>query len=150
MKITTALLLFAFSLAAHGQAPRVTCPNADPSAGGCLVSTATHIYAFAGVPRTFAWEPNAQDLPRRAQMVYQVQILTWPAGVNVANLSTPAGQEFIQWTPPRAGVYYVRVRGCANAACGSWNDSRDDSLLNSARGWMITAAVRPPTGGGIE
>lgn len=151
MKKLLALSIFV-SAAAFAQAPRVNCTNGDPNAGGCLVNTAMHIYGFAGVPRTFAWDPNPADSsqPRRSQIFYQVQILTWPAGVTVANLQTAKGVETITWTPPRAAVYYARIRACDATQCSAWDDSRDDSLPNGSRGWMITAAVRPPTGGGIE
>jgi hypothetical protein len=136
---------------ALAQAPNVNCTNTNPNAGGCLVNSAMHIFAFAGVPRTLSWSPAPSDLPRRAELTYQLQVLTWPAGVNVANLQTLNGVETATWTPPRAGIYYVRLRTCDGTVCGPWTDGRDDSSLpNASRGWMITAAVKPPTGGGIE
>lgn len=141
-------LLILVSSAALAQQPTVNCTNGDPAAGGCLVNTAMHIFAFAGVPRTLAWDPNPADVGR-TDVFYQLQILTWPAGVNVANLQTAATS--ITWTPPRAGIYYVRIRACDSKGCSAWADGRDDSTVPiSRRGWMITAAVKPPTGGGIE
>lgn len=151
---TIALVLSIFvSAAALAQISRVNCTNTNPSAGGCLVNTAQHIFALTGVPRTFSWDPNPADSsqPRRSQIFYRLQVFTWPANVNVANLKTEKGEESIRWTPPRAGVYYVRIRACDDTQCSGWADGRDDSSLpNQSRGWMITAAVKPPTGGGIE
>jgi hypothetical protein len=48
---------------------------------------------------------------------------------------------------PRSGHFYVKVRPCNNTECGSWVDSRSDSITTAGyqTGWKIYWKVAPPS-----
>jgi len=115
------------------------------------------VYAYAGDVRHSTWVPHPDDEFRRDRMYYQAEVYTVPSEILVQQQQTAVAEEEIFWTPQSAGHYRIQVRACdpemADPAdeCSDWADSLNDANTASGLpGWMIYAAVKPPSGGGIE
>ena len=131
----------------------------------CQWFAASTIYVYTGDPLTLIWEPHPDDMNRRDRMFYFTEIRTLPLDNVVVSLQTQVAEEQFLWTPGLSGFYKARVQACdpdliesgdiadmiPSEHCSDWADSMNDQNTPAQYpGWMIYAAVRPPTGGGIE
>ena len=98
-------------------------------------------------------------------MFYFAEVLSLPAEIQVIALQTAQGEEELFWAPATTGHYHIKVMACdpdliesgdpidtiPSEHCSDWADSvNDENTPVELPGWMIYAAIKPPTGGGIE
>lgn len=141
------------------------CTNSDLSTGGCEFWNISTAYAYAGDQREFGWVPDAADMFRRDRMFYRVEVRSLPAEILVMTATTTVAQENIFWTPASTGHYHLKVMACDTDMipsgdpadvivadhCSEFGDSVNDvNTPAGLPGWVVYAAIKPPTGGGIE
>lgn len=107
------------------------------------------IYAATGDTIRVMWEmtPPAQ--------VYEVQVYrvsmgdgTLPSLIHAAEVTAP----MLNWRPPRAGLYSIRVRARVDEQLTGWVTSNEPviSANGASRGWLIQVYLAPVSGGGIR
>lgn len=165
--VVSVALLLAWSHPASSQPPDFSdvCAGSALDAGGCEFYQIATAYMYVSDQRKFAWIPDDTDLFRRDRMFYFVEIRTIPAEILVATLQTAIAEEEFFWTPRSAGHYHLKVRACdpdlipsgdpvdtiPDEHCSEWADSVNDvNTPADLPGWFVYAAIKPPTGGGIE
>jgi hypothetical protein len=132
------------------------CTNSDLATGGCEFWNISTAYAYAGDQREFGWVPDPDDMFRRDRMFYRVEIRSVPAEILVMTAETAVAQENIFWTPQSTGHYHLKVMACDPDLdpvdqCSEWGDSmNDENTPADLPGWVVYAAIKPPSGGGIE
>ncbi len=130
--------------------------SGDLDAAGCEWYQVATAYAYTGDQRTFAWVPDPDDMFRRDRMFYRVEVRSVPAEILVMTAETAVAQETIFWTPMSVGHYHLKVMACdpdldPADQCSEWGDSmNDENTPADVPGWFVYAAIKPPTGGGIE
>ena len=162
---SVALLLLAWSHLAFPQDFSNMCQNSDLTSGGCEFYAIATAYMYTGDQRTFSWVPHDNDMSRRDRLFYFVEIRTVPAEILVDSRQTAAAEEMVLWTPMSSGHYHLKVMACdpdlipsgdpmdtiPSEHCSEWADSINDvNTPVDLPGWMVYAAIKPPTGGGIE
>lgn len=162
VRVTTMLCVIAGAMAwshlAFSQPdPSDMCSGTDLDAGGCDFYQISTAYAYTGDQRTFAWVPHADDMFRRDRMFYRVEVRSVPAEILVMTAQTAVAEETIFWTPMSTGHYHLKVMACdpdmvdPADQCSEWGDSmNDENTPADLPGWFVYAAIKPPTGGGIE
>jgi hypothetical protein len=94
----------------------------------------TALVGTTGVQVRFAWTGgNEADT--------ELQLVEY--GKDTAILSGRTGTSEWGFTPPRAGLYEVRLRECVDAVCGQWYRSSD-------LGYIFFFNLAPASGGGIN
>lgn len=133
--------------------------------GGCEYWEYATLYTYTGDQRTLAWVPHPSDDYRASRMLYFVEIRSLPADILVTALQTAVAETQVTWTPARAGHYLFRAMACdpdlipsgeivdmiPSEHCSEWALTTNDfDTPAGLPGFVIYAAIPPPTGGGIE
>lgn len=141
------------------------CMDSELDMGGCEFYPFATIYAYVGEVRKFAWVPDPSDMFRRDRMFYIVEVRTLPADILVESMQLTVGEEMFDWTPRTSGFYLLKAMACDPELiesgdisdlilvehCSDWADSTNDANTpDDLPGWMVYAAIKPPSGGGIE
>lgn len=93
----------------------------------------TLLVGETGKPLTIAWQGGSGTT--------EVELLAYGDTVPIATGNFTTSTEWII-TPPRAGLYFSRLRSC-DPGCGAW-------ITSTELGFLYYFKLATPTGGGIE
>ena len=165
VRLLVSLLFLAWSHSAAPQDFNDMCEGSALASGGCEFFSFATAYMYTGDAREFGWIPRDEDLFRRDRMFYFLEIRSVPADILVIALQTAIAEESVFWTPRSAGHYRLKVMACdpdlipsgdpvdtiPSEHCSDWADStNDEDTPTDLPGWFVYAAIKPPSGGGIE
>ncbi len=168
-KVQVRFLLLMLSLAySHLASPQDfsdMCEGTVLDVGGCEFFSIATVYTYTGDVREFGWVPDDSDMNRRDRLFYFIEIRTVPSDILVESRQTEVAEESMLWTPRTSGHYRLKVMACdpqlipsgdivdtiPSEHCSDWSDSTNDANTPvDLPGWFVYAAIKPPSGGGIE
>lgn len=164
--------IVSFFRSAEAQEP---VPFAEPCPSGtCTVYNQALVWTLTGDLRRLAWAPHLDDVATM-ELFYQIALFEFPPKdpqVPVFTAELPESITAQDWTPTRAGVFFVKLRACRTdviqdgtaqnteqradgswIVCSVWAESIDPTYTDPGeypRGFIIFAQLAPATGGGIE
>lgn len=85
----------------------------------CMRWIGQTLHGYIDTPIVLRWRPSNQ-------FKLNVEVLTWPAGTSVKNVTLVVGDGTFRWIPTAIGQYSSRARMCnAQSQCSAWVSSTE-------------------------